>query len=148
MATNNTKNFDFDQYNSILKSASTGLKLHLGVQLIKDVIGSLEYFDNPLESELRPIYVDLKSFHAMYKEHSAKAQKEKEDKNNSSKSIDNSTVPQIGVQDMMKMFQEFQRMQAAMAAGNMAAAQSAATGITEIQDGALHTQGDSVQQAA
>lgn len=60
--------FNFDQYNTLMKNAPVGLKLHLGVQLIKDVVSSLEYFDNPLEIELRPVYVDLKDFHRKYKE--------------------------------------------------------------------------------
>lgn len=139
-----TNNFNFDQYNSMMKGVGTGLKLHLAVQLVKDVVSSLEYFDNPLESEVRPVYNDLKAFHSMYKESSKKAQAEKENKNNSSKSIDNSTVPTIGVQDMMKMFQEFTRMQAAAAAGNDLVAHSASQSIKEIQDGVLHTQGDQV----
>jgi hypothetical protein len=148
MATAQTNNFNFDQYNTMMKGVGTGLKLHLAVQMIKDVVSSLEYFDNPLESEVRPIYNDLKAFHSMYKESSKKAQAAKEDKNNSSASIDNSTVPTIGVADMMKMFAEFTRMQAAAAQGNSLVEHSASESIKEIQNGALHTQGDAVQQAA
>ncbi len=66
-------NFNFDSYNAIMKTANTGLKLHLGVQLIKDVLGALEHFDNPLEVELRPTYVDLKEFQRLYKEAGKKA---------------------------------------------------------------------------
>jgi hypothetical protein len=146
MATS-SNNFNFDQYNTMMKGVGTGLKLHLAVQLVKDVVSSLEYFDNPLESEVRPVYNDLKAFHGLYKESSKAAQAAKAEKNNSSAAIDNSTVPQIGVQDMMRMFQEFTRMQAAAAAGNAMVEQSAQRSITEIQDGALHTQGDQVAAA-
>ncbi len=71
--------FNFDSYNALMKTANTGLKLHLGVQLIKDVVSSLEYFDNPLEAELRPVYVDLKDFQRTYK---AKAQEIAEKRTN------------------------------------------------------------------
>lgn len=139
--------FNFDQYNNMMKGVGTGLKLHLAVQLIKDVVGSLEYFDNPLESEVRPIYNDLKSFHNLYKESSKKAQAEKAEKNNSSKGIDNSTIPALGQADMLAMFAQFQKMQAALAQGNMVAAQVADTSIQQIGDGVLHQQGDAVAAA-
>ena len=142
-----SNNFNFDQYNSMMKGVGTGLKLHLAVQLVKDVVSSLEYFDNPLESEVRPVYNDLKAFHSMYKESSKKAQAEKAEKNNSSKAIDNSTIPTIGVQDMMAMFAQFQAMQAAQKAGNIIAAQNAEKSIGQIQDGVLHVQGDQVAAA-
>ena len=139
--------FNFDQYNNMMKGVGTGLKLHLAVQLIKDVVGSLEYFDNPLESEVRPIYNDLKSFHSLYKESSKKAQAEKAEKNNSSKGIDNSTIPTLGQADMLAMFAQFQKMQAALAQGHMVAAQVADTSIQQIGDGVLHQQGDAVAAA-
>lgn len=139
--------FNFDQYNNMMKGVGTGLKLHLAVQLIKDVVGSLEYFDNPLESEVRPIYNDLKSFHSLYKESSKKAQAEKAEKNNSSKGIDNSTIPTLGQADMLAMLAQFQAMQAALAQGNMVAAQVADTSIQQIGDGVLHQQGDAVAAA-
>lgn len=147
MAANQTNNFNFDQYNNMMKGVGTGLKLHLAVQLIKDVVGSLEYFDNPLESEVRPIYNELKSFHSLYKESSKKAQAEKAEKNNSSKGIDNSTIPTLGQADMLAMFAQFQAMQAALAQGNMVAAQVADTSIQQIGDGVLHQQGDAVAAA-
>lgn len=139
--------FNFDQYNNMMKGVGTGLKLHLAVQLIKDVVGSLEYFDNPLESEVRPIYNELKSFHSLYKESSKKAQAEKAEKNNSSKGIDNSTIPTLGQADMLAMLAQFQAMQAALAQGNMVAAQVADTSIQQIGDGVLHQQGDAVAAA-
>ncbi len=139
--------FNFDQYNNMMKGVGTGLKLHLAVQLIKDVVGSLEYFDNPLESEVRPIYNELKSFHSLYKESSKKAQAEKAEKNNSTKGIDNSTIPTLGQADMLAMLAQFQAMQAALAQGNMVAAQVADTSIQQIGDGVLHQQGDAVAAA-
>lgn len=142
MAAQQTNNFNFDQYNSMMKGVGTGLKLHLAVQLVKDVVSSLEYFDNPLESEVRPVYNDLKAFHTLYKEASKKAQAERAEKNNSSAAIDNSTIPTLGQADMLRMFQEFTRMQAAAASGNALVEQAAQRSIDEIGDGALHTQGD------
>ncbi len=142
MAANQTNNFNFDQYNSMMKGVGTGLKLHLAVQLVKDVVSSLEYFDNPLESEVRPVYNDLKAFHGLYKESSKKAQAEKAEKNNSSKGIDNSTIPVLGQLDAKVLNQLFQNMIAAQAAGNLVAAQNAETSIEQVQDGVLHQQGD------
>jgi len=147
MAANQNNSFNFDQYNNLMKGVGTGLKLHLAVQLVKDVVSSLEYFDNPLESEVRPIYNDLKTFHGIYKDASKKAQAEKAEKNNSSKGIDNSTIPTLGQADMLAMFAQFQKMQAALAQGNMVAAQNADTSIQQIGDGVLHQQGDQVAAA-
>jgi hypothetical protein len=147
MAANQNNSFNFDQYNSMMKGVGTGLKLHLAVQLVKDVVSSLEYFDNPLESEVRPVYNDLKAFHGLYKESSKKAQAEKEEKNNASKSIDNSTIPVLGQLDAKVLNQLFQQMIAAQASGNLVTAQNAETSITQVQDGVLHQQGDA-QQAA
>jgi len=134
--------FNFDQYNNMMKGVGTGLKLHLAVQLIKDVVGSLEYFDNPLESEVRPIYNDLKSFHSLYKESSKKAQAEKAEKNNSSRAIDNSTVPVLGQLDAKVLNDLFQQMIAAQAAGNLAAAHNAEASMDQVKNGVLHQQGE------
>ena len=139
-----TNNFNFDQYNSMMKGVGTGLKLHLAVQLVKDVVSSLEYFDNPLESEVRPVYNDLKAFHSMYKESSKKAQAERGEKNNASKAIDNSSIPTSGQADMMAMLAEQQRMIQFLLQGKLAEAATAERSITEIQDGVLHAQGDAL----
>lgn len=136
--------FNFDSYNAIMKSANTGLKLHLGVQLIKDVVGSLGYFDNPLEAELRPVYGELKDFQRLYKTASAEQQKKRANESERTAGIDNSTVPQVGVQDMMAMFAEFKRMMDFKQRDELAAAQSAATSIEQIGDGVMHQLGDQV----
>lgn len=133
--------FNFDAYNSLIKNAPTGLKLHLGVQLIKDVVSSLEYFDNPLESELRPIYMDLKSFHTLYKERAKEAATKRENESERTASIDNRTNPTINNNDMMAIFAEFKRMLDANNQGT-AIPQSAERSIRQIQDGTLHQQGD------
>lgn len=140
--TSQSNNFDFTAYNALMKNVGTGLKLHLGVQLLRDVAQSLDYFDNPLASEIGVIVSDLKAFHAVYKEAAKKVAAARQNPSERSAQIDNSTVPTIGVQDMMKMFAEFQRMQAAMVAGNAAAAQNAATSIDQIGAGELHAQGE------
>ena len=65
--------FNFDSYNSLMKQANTGLKLHFAVSLLKDVVDSLERFDNPLLTEVEPILTELKVFHSMYKASAKKA---------------------------------------------------------------------------
>ncbi len=141
-------NFDFDGYNALIKKAPMGLKLHLGIQLIRDVVSGLEHFDNPLESELRPILSDLKAFHVMYKESAKKAAEKKGNPSERSASIDNSTVPTIGVSDMMAMMVEMQKQMVLMREAQYAQAQTAARSIKEIQDGVLHAEGDPQQKAA
>lgn len=139
MATNN--NFNFDAFNANMKGVGIGLKLHLAVQMIKDVVDGLERFDNPLESELRPVYVDLKAVHSMYKD-AAKARAAKSaNESERTSSIDNSTKPTLGISDMMAMFAEFQKMQAAQNQGT-AIPGAAAESIKQIQDGVLHQQGE------
>jgi len=145
MATNN--NFDFVEYNALMKNVGTGLKLHLGVQLLRDVAQSLDYFDNPLASEIGVIVSDLKDFHATYKAASKKIAAEREAKSGS-KEIDNSSVPVLGMADMMAQMQEFTKMMAAMKAGNFIQAANAQTSINQIGDGELHAQGDKLQDAA
>ena len=135
-------NFNFDQYNSLLKSAPVGLKLHLAVQMMKDIVSSLEYFDNPLEAELRPIYVEFKAFHTVYKEKAKAIAEKKANESERTASIDNSTIPQVGVQDMMAMFAEFKRMMDFKSRDELAAAQSAQTSIDQIGNGELHALGD------
>lgn len=104
--------FNFDKYNKLIKDANLGLKLHLGVQLIKDVVSSLEYFDNPLEAELRPVYIDLKDFHQRYKDEAKKRAAEQANPSERNRKIDDSTVNQPSVAEMMQMFQQFQQMMA------------------------------------
>lgn len=137
-------NFNFDSYNGLIKTAPTGLRLHLGIQLIRDVVSSLEHFDNPLEAELRPILHDLKTFHQMYKDRAAEIKAKKENESERTASIDNSTVPTTGVQDMMKMMQEQQKLIAALLAGNNVAAHNAQQSVEQIQNGVLHQQGDTL----
>lgn len=140
MASNNS--FNFDAYNNMMKGVGVGLKLHLAVQLVKDVVSGLEHFDNPLEAEIRPVYHDLKNFHGMYKE-AAKARAAKaENQSEKTADIDNSTKPVIGVSDMMAMFQMFQQMQAAQKDGDHLKAHYATESMVQVGDGVLHTQGD------
>lgn len=69
-------NFNFDAFNAATKGANTGLTLWLGMQLLKNVLQSLDYFDNPLADNLRPILNDLKAFRVSYKaEAEARAEK-------------------------------------------------------------------------
>lgn len=132
--TNNSQ-FDFNAYNAAIKGANTGLKLHLGIQLIQSVVGSLEYFNNPLESELRPIYTELKKFRETYKERSAELAKKRENESERNANIDNAGLPQVGVAQMMQMMEQFQRMLAAQKAGDNAVATTAEESIKEIQEG-------------
>jgi hypothetical protein len=139
--------FNFEKYNELMKDANLGLKLHLGVQLIKDTVSSLEFFDNPLEAELRPVYIDLKKFHALYKDEAKARAAKAENESERTAGIDNSTLPQTGVADMQAMFVQLQRMLAAQAAGNNAVAVTAEEGIKELQNGVLHNV-DTEQKAA
>jgi hypothetical protein len=46
------QNFNFDAYNQLTNSAGSGLKLHLALQLLRDVDYTMYKFDNPLQQEL------------------------------------------------------------------------------------------------
>ena len=61
-------NFDFDSYNKSIKTAGTGLKLFLAVGLMRDVLSTLERFDNPLEDDCRSVVMELKKFRADYQQ--------------------------------------------------------------------------------
>jgi hypothetical protein len=100
--------FDFTQYNLVMKSASVGLKLHLAVQMVKEVYTSLDYFDNPLSEEIHPILTDLKAFHSMYKERAKAEQAKRENPSERNADIDNANVKQSEMA-MMKMMMEMQQ---------------------------------------
>lgn len=137
MATQN--NFDFDSYNALMKGVGTGLKLHLGVQLLRDVATSLDYFDNPLAAEIGVIVSDLKTFHATYKAKAKEIAAKKENPSERNSSIDDSTkITPDTVANMMAMMEQFSRMMAFQKQGELTAAQNAERGIQEIKDGALN----------
>lgn len=52
--------FDFDTFNNATKGAGQGLKLHLAIQMLKDVDYSMYRYDNPLQSTLSGIINELK----------------------------------------------------------------------------------------
>lgn len=62
----------------------------------------------------------------------------------SSNAIDSSAIPKLGQADMMELFAQFQKMQAALAQDNQVAAHNAAVSTEQVQDGVLHQQGDAL----
>lgn len=60
-------NFDFDAYNKLVNRAPAGLKIFLATQMFRDVVRTLEMFDNPLEDDARGVLTDMKLFRETYK---------------------------------------------------------------------------------
>ena len=52
--------FDFKTLNAVLNGAGSGLKLHLAIQMLKDVDYVMYRYDNPLQATLGGIINELK----------------------------------------------------------------------------------------
>ncbi len=72
----NQNSFNFDAYNHSVRDAGAGLKLFLAIGLMRDVLQTLDRFDNPLADDCRGVVNNMKSFRLMYQE-AAKARAEK-----------------------------------------------------------------------
>lgn len=50
-----TNNFNFQEYNNVMRNAGAGLKLMLIEQLLEDVSKTCRRFDNPLKKEVNDL---------------------------------------------------------------------------------------------
>ena len=78
MATNNTtrKDFDFDAYTAVMKTANSGLKLFLAEQMLGDVAGMYARYRNPLVSDVMEIVENLADLRVKNKEAATKANRQ------------------------------------------------------------------------
>ena len=60
-------NYSFEAFNAAVKPAGAGLKLFLAMSLMRDVVSTLEHFDNPLEDDARGVLNEMKAFRVQYK---------------------------------------------------------------------------------
>ena len=67
--------FDFDKYKDIMKTANSGLKLHLAIQLLNDVEATMVKFRSPLRDEMMSIVDELNDLKAKNKEYLDKKEK-------------------------------------------------------------------------
>lgn len=51
--------FDFKAFNALTSSAGSGLKLHLALQMLKDVDYTMYRYQNPLQTDLRALINEL-----------------------------------------------------------------------------------------
>jgi hypothetical protein len=60
-------NFDFKQYNDVMKAAGAGLKLMLIEQLLEDVEKTTRRFNNPLKEDVSDILDEVYALRAAWK---------------------------------------------------------------------------------
>ena len=63
--------FDFKQFNAAVSGAGSGLKLHLALQLLKDVDFMMYKYDNPLQKDLGGLINELKEVQLKSKKQAA-----------------------------------------------------------------------------
>lgn len=68
-------NFDFEQYNAVMKQAGSGLKLMLVEQLLEDVSKTCRRFNNPLKTEVNNILDEVTQLRADWKKQAEASQK-------------------------------------------------------------------------
>ena len=61
--------FDFDKYNEVIKSANSGLKLHLAIKLLQEVEGTMVKFRSPFKDEMMSIVDELNDLKTKNKEY-------------------------------------------------------------------------------
>lgn len=67
--------FDFDKYNAIMRSANSGLKLHLAEQMLLDVQQVMVRFKSPLRHDIASIVDNLAQLRADNKKYLASQQR-------------------------------------------------------------------------
>jgi len=80
------KQFDFDDYNKLMKNANSGLKLYLAEQLLQDVQGVMVRFKSPLRNDITSIVDELAQLRVDNKKYLASRE------NTTSGDLDNSTI--------------------------------------------------------
>jgi len=66
-----TNQFDFKAFNAATNGAGSGLKLHLALQMLKDVDYAFYRYDNPLQATLGGIINELKELQIQSKAQAA-----------------------------------------------------------------------------
>jgi hypothetical protein len=61
------KQFEFTTFNALMDGAGAGLKTHLALGMLNDVLFMLHRYKNPLEKDLSDIVDELDSFKAAMK---------------------------------------------------------------------------------
>ena len=69
------KQFDFIDFNTLMDGAGSGLKTHLALGMLNDVLFMLHRYKNPLEKDLLDIIDELDSFKAAMKAAAAKRER-------------------------------------------------------------------------
>ncbi len=84
-----TNNFDFEQYNAIMKTANSGLKLFLAEQMLLDVQEVMVRFKSPLRKDIESLCDEVAQLRADNKKYLASRER------TANESIDNAhSAPQ------------------------------------------------------
>lgn len=70
--------FNFEQYNAVMKEAGSGLKLMLVEQLLEDVNKTCRRFNNPLKKEVADLLDEVSSLRIQWKKQAEAATKTSE----------------------------------------------------------------------
>ncbi len=67
-----TSQFDFKQYNDLMKTANSGLRLFLALRLLEDVESTMRRFNSPLKREMSDIVDEVADLRKRNQEYLAK----------------------------------------------------------------------------
>jgi hypothetical protein len=67
-----TSQFDFKQYNELMKTANSGLRLFLALRLLEDVESTMRRFNSPLKREMSDIVDEVADLRKRNQEYLAK----------------------------------------------------------------------------
>jgi hypothetical protein len=67
-----TSNFDFKQYNEVMKTANSGLRLFLAIRMLEEVETTMRRFRSPLAKEMVDIVDELNDLREKNKQYLAK----------------------------------------------------------------------------
>lgn len=67
-----TTSFDFSAYNNLIRTANSGLRLHLAIRLLEDVESTMRRFNSPLKSDAYELINHLTDLQKRNREYLAK----------------------------------------------------------------------------
>ena len=67
-----TTSFDFNAYNNLLKTANSGLRLHLAIRLLEDVETTMRRFNSPLKGDAYDLIQEITDLQKRNREYLAK----------------------------------------------------------------------------
>lgn len=106
-----TSQFDFKQYNELIKSANSGLRLYLALRLLEDVESTMRRFDSPLKRDMSDLVDEVANLRKRNQEYLAKRD------NTTPSNVDNPEDKPTSETDVQA---EYDRVKQAKEAGHIA----------------------------